>query len=115
MTQENGKRRRWTAKRKLEVVLEGLSEKVTIAELCRKHGITQSMYYDWKQLSLQKMEEALTFAGKTKEEYEKDKKIQTLECKIGQLTMDNEILKKTQELIARRRQKLLNLNQGASL
>ncbi len=49
MTRENKekyKRRLWTTKRKLEVILECLEEKETAAEVCHKHGISQSMYYD---------------------------------------------------------------------
>lgn len=43
--QPSESRRRWTAKAKLEVVLEGLKGQTSVAELCRRHGITQSMYY----------------------------------------------------------------------
>ena len=42
---EKEKRRIWTAKQKSEVVLEGLKEKETVAEVCRRYGISQSMYY----------------------------------------------------------------------
>ena len=41
------KRQRWTARAKLEVVVEGLRQEESVAELCRRHGITQSMYYAW--------------------------------------------------------------------
>jgi len=44
--QPSEKRRRWTAKAKLEVVLEGLKSQESVAEICRRHGITQSMYYE---------------------------------------------------------------------
>jgi len=36
------KPREWTAEEKLETVLEGLKEKKPIAEICRKHQITQT-------------------------------------------------------------------------
>lgn len=91
------KRTYWTAKKKLDVVMEGLKEKNTIAEICRKYGITQSMYYEWRNQVLEKGEEALMFGGKSKEEYEKDKEISHLQRKIGELTMQNDILKKNYE------------------
>lgn len=91
------KRSYWTAKKKLEVVIEGLKEKNTIAEICRKYGITQSMYYEWRNQVLEKGEESLMFGGKSKEEYEKDKEIAQLQRKIGELTIQNDILKKNYE------------------
>ena len=54
------KRRRWTAKAKMEVVLEGLKGEESIAELCRRHGITQSMYYEWQETMLKAGLEGLT-------------------------------------------------------
>ena len=95
-------RRRWTACRKMEVVLEGLSGKSSVVELCRKHGISQSMYYEWKESALAKMEEGLTYGGRTKREYDQDRQIGRLERKIGELTMTVEILKKTAQFDARR-------------
>jgi transposase-like protein len=38
-------RRRHSAEEKIRIVLEGLRCEVSIAELCRKEGIAQSMYY----------------------------------------------------------------------
>ena len=63
--QPSEKRRRWTAKAKLEVVLEGLIGQTSIAELCRRHGITQSMYYEWQEAMLQAGVEGLTHGGRT--------------------------------------------------
>ena len=42
------KNRKWTNKQKLEIVLEGIKGHVPIAELCNKHQIQQTQYYDWK-------------------------------------------------------------------
>jgi len=90
------KRKHWTAKRKIAVVLEGLKEKETVGELCRKHGISQSMYYEWRTLLLQKGEDFFRHGGKTPEEAEKDKRIAQLERKLGQLTLENDLLKKVE-------------------
>ena len=38
-------RRHHSAEEKIRIVLEGLRGEVSIAELCRKEGIAQSMYY----------------------------------------------------------------------
>jgi len=40
-------RRHFSAEDKIRVVLEGLRGEDSIAELCRKEGIAQSLYYTW--------------------------------------------------------------------
>jgi len=34
------RKRRWTAEEKLEIVLEGLKERKSVAEICREHQIS---------------------------------------------------------------------------
>ena len=36
-------------KRKIRIVLDGLRGEETIAELCRREGIAQSIYYKWSK------------------------------------------------------------------
>lgn len=105
---KNKKNKRWTAKRKLEVVLEGLKETKTVTELCRETGITQSMYYEWKNTLLERGEEALTYGGRSKAEHDKDKEIAQLQKKVGQLTIHTDILKKNLELRESRKRRLTN-------
>ena len=38
-------RRKFSAEEKIRIVLEGLRGEETIAELCRKEGIAQNLYY----------------------------------------------------------------------
>src|SRR5204863_7900194 len=40
-------RRHFSAEDKIRIVLEGLRGEDSIAELCRRAGITSSMYYGW--------------------------------------------------------------------
>jgi transposase len=42
-------RRHFSAEDKIRVVLEGLRGEDSIAELCRKEGIAQSLYYTWSK------------------------------------------------------------------
>lgn len=99
------KRRRWTAKAKMEVVLEGLKGEETIAELCRRHGITQSMYYEWQETMLTAGLEGLTHSGKSSREAELEKQLKQAERTIGRLTMENELYQKKTDWIAARRKK----------
>lgn len=39
--------RKWDAKIKAKIVLEGLENKIPMAELCNHYQITQGMYYRW--------------------------------------------------------------------
>ena len=34
---------------KLQIVLEGLKEDITITDLCKKYGISRDSYYTWKK------------------------------------------------------------------
>ena len=42
-------RRRFSAEDKIRIVLEGLLGDDSIAELCRKEGLAQSLYYVWSK------------------------------------------------------------------
>lgn len=42
-------RRHYSAEDKIRIVLEGLRGDDSIAELCRKEGIAQSLYYVWSK------------------------------------------------------------------
>jgi len=42
-------RKQYSAEEKLRVVIEGLRGVMSVAELCRKEGISQSLYYKWSK------------------------------------------------------------------
>jgi transposase len=42
-------RRRFSAEEKIRIVLAGLRGEDSIAELCRREGIAQSLYYSWSK------------------------------------------------------------------
>ena len=42
-------RKQYSAEEKIRVVLEGLRGEQSIAELCRREGIAQSLYYSWSK------------------------------------------------------------------
>lgn len=47
-----GAKKQWTGKEKLAIVLQGLKGDCCVSELCNEHGITQGMYYKWRDLLL---------------------------------------------------------------
>jgi transposase len=42
-------RRRYSAEEKIRIVLEGLKGEESIAELCRREGISPNLYYGWSK------------------------------------------------------------------
>ena len=42
-------RKQYSAEEKIRIVLEGLKGEDSIAELCRREGIAQSLYYSWSK------------------------------------------------------------------
>jgi len=86
---------RWTANRKVEVVL-ALLKGGDVSELCRKHGITKSQLYKWRDNFLEAGKE--TLKGKRVRKDARDKEISQLERTVGRLTMKLEILEEVARL-----------------
>jgi transposase len=42
-------RKQYTAEEKIRIVLDGLRREISVAELCRREGIAESMYYSWSK------------------------------------------------------------------
>ena len=42
-------RKQYSAEEKIRIVLDGLRGESSIAELCRREGIAESMYYSWSK------------------------------------------------------------------
>ena len=42
-------RKQYSAEEKIRIVLEGLRGEDSIAELCRREGIAQNLYYRWSK------------------------------------------------------------------
>lgn len=90
-----------TSKEKLQIVLEGLREEISVTELCRKYGISSGQYYKWRDLFIRKGEEIFANRGNFASERVYIDKIREMERILGRLTMENEILKKTESILSR--------------
>jgi transposase len=42
-------KRKWSPAEKLRIVLEGMNPGVSVAELCRREGVTPNLFYLWKK------------------------------------------------------------------
>jgi transposase len=70
------------------------------AEISRTHGISQSELFEWRDRFWEAGKESLKSRSK---DPERDKRVRHLERLVGRLTMENEILKKTEQMQRRRR------------
>lgn len=83
-----GRRSNFTAKQKAEVVLRVLSKQTTIAEACRRHGITETTFMRWRDQALAALENGLEQrSGANGREAELEREVAELERKLGQLAM----------------------------
>ena len=94
------KKRNWSLDEKMAIVLEGISGKVPVADICRTHQISQTLYYRWRDKFLEGGRTAL--GGKKEQSNSSDAEIEKLQKIIGKQTVQIEILKKTQELLGKR-------------
>lgn len=94
---------RWTQARKTAVVLE-LLRGGDVAELARQHGLSQAALFSWRDGFLTAGQAALK-TRRTRAVLEQEHRLQALERKVGQLTLENEMLKKTDALIRQRGRK----------
>jgi transposase len=83
----------------MDVVME-LLRGGDASEISRSYGISQSELFEWRDRFLEGGKESLKSRNK---DPERDKKIKHLERLVGRLTMENEILKKSDEMQRKRR------------
>ena len=92
-------RRHFSAEDKIRIVLEGLRGDDSIAELCRKEGIAQSLYYSWSKEFMEAGKKRL--AGDTARSATSDevrdlrREAGALKEVVADLTLENRLLKKS--------------------
>ena len=83
---------RWTAKRRVALVISIVKGETSVAEAARTHGLTVAEVEDWREKFLVGAENALRTRPKD-EDAVKDEQIKKLKQKIGDLVLDNDILR----------------------
>jgi len=76
-------RRKFSAEEKIRLVLQGLRGEESIAELCRREGISPNLYYNWSKEFLEAGQQRLT--GNTKRQADS--------TEVTQLRQENDQLK----------------------
>ncbi len=91
-------RRKFSAEEKIRIVLEGLRGEETIAELCRREGISPNLYYNWSKEFLEAGKQRLL--GNTKRQADTTEVTRLrqengqLKHLVADLSLENVILKK---------------------
>src|ERR1035437_10386041 len=92
-------RRRHSSEEKIRIVLEGLRGEDSIAELCRREGLNQNVYYRWSKDFLEAGKKRL--AGDTARDATSDEvkglraESHQLKELLAELMMENRVLKKS--------------------
>jgi transposase len=92
-------RKRYSSEEKIRIVLEGLRGEYSIAELCRREGIAQGLYYKWSKEFLEAGKKRLS--GDT-ERQATSSEVRDLRREMGDLKealadvlLENRLLKKS--------------------
>jgi putative transposase len=93
-------KQKWQSEEKLAVVMEGLKNESSVVEICRAHGVNQALYYRWRDQFLSNAKEIFNNGRVTQGENILKNRIMEMERIIGKLTIQIEILKKTEEMIS---------------
>ena len=92
-------RKKYSAEEKIRIVLDGLRGESTIAELCRREGIAQSLYYKWSKEFMEAGKQRL--AGNTKRQADSEQvhgmkhENEQLKQLVAELALKNKVLKKS--------------------
>jgi transposase len=91
-------RRKYSSEEKIRIIIDGMRGETTIADLCRKEGIAQTLYYKWskdfmeagkRRLTGDTMREANT--SEVKELKDENRSLKEL---VAELSLKNRDLKK---------------------
>jgi transposase len=92
-------RRKFNPEEKIRIILEGLKGEDSIAAICRREGVTPSIYYKWSKSFLEAGKKRLK--GDTMREANSDeiselrKENEQLKQLVAELSLKNRVLKKS--------------------
>jgi len=92
-------RKQYSAEEKIRIVLDGLRGEESIAEICRREGISQGIYYKWSKDFLEAGKKRLAgdIARQANSAEVKELRSEARELKecLAELTLENRLLKKS--------------------
>ena len=92
-------RKQYSAEEKIRIVLDGLRGECSIAELCRREGIAESLYYSWSKEFLEAGKRRLVGdtarAATTSEVTDLRRQAQELKAVVAEQALELRLLKKS--------------------
>jgi len=92
-------RKQYSAEEKIRIVLDGLRGECSIAELCRREGIAESLYYSWSKEFLEAGKRRLAGdtarAATTSEVTDLRRQAQELKAVVAEQALELRLLKKS--------------------
>ncbi len=91
--------KQYSAEEKIRIVLDGLCGEYSIAELCRREGIAESLYYAWSKEFLEAGKRRLNGdterAASTPEVKDLRREVRDMKELVADLALENRLLKKS--------------------
>ena len=92
-------RKQYSAEEKIRIVLDGLRGEISIAELCRREGIAESLYYSWSKEFLEAGKRRLAgdtaWSATTSEVKDLKRQAQELKEVVAEQALELRLLKKS--------------------
>jgi transposase len=92
-------RRKFSSEEKIRIVIEGLRGETSIAELCRREGIAQNLYYRWSKDFMESGKKRLDGdtlrEANTSEVQSLKKENAQLKEVVAEILLQNRVLKKS--------------------
>jgi transposase len=92
-------RKKYSAEEKIRIVLEGMRGEESIAELCRREGLNQNVYYRWNKEFLeagkQRLSGDIKREASSSEVTDLKKENDQLKRLVADIMLKNDVLKKS--------------------
>jgi transposase-like protein len=88
---------RWTARRKVELLLQLIKGETKLVDVCREHDLKQSEVEGWMETFLKSGERGLK-ARSEDEQATHDREVRELRAKVGELVLELDARKKLDAL-----------------
>ena len=88
---------RWTARRKVELLVQLIKGEVKLVDVCREHDLKQSDVESWMDMFLKGGERSLK-ARSEDEQAVHDREVRELRAKVGELVLELDARKKLEAL-----------------
>ena len=109
-------RKHHSAEEKIRVVLEGLRGEYSIAELCRREGLAESLYHNWSKEFLEAGKKRLagdtSRAATSGEVKDLRREVRGMKVVVADLTLENRLIKRAWSRMGETKNEILRLREA---